>query len=55
MASRLERPRSVLELFFATRDDPPEWDVFDRERSAEIAIRDRFLDPAWHGLRMGPI
>jgi type I restriction enzyme R subunit len=28
------------------KDDPPEWAEFDRERAAEIAIRDRFLDPA---------
>lgn len=27
------------------KDDPPAWAVWDRERSAEIAIRDRFLDP----------
>jgi type I restriction enzyme R subunit len=28
------------------KDDPAEWAEFDRERAAEIAIRDRFLDPA---------
>jgi type I restriction enzyme R subunit len=28
------------------KDDPPEWRVFERDRSAEIALRDRFLDPA---------
>jgi type I restriction enzyme R subunit len=28
------------------KDDPEEWSEFDRERPAEIAIRDRFLDPA---------
>jgi type I restriction enzyme R subunit len=28
------------------KDDPKEWSEFDRERAAEIKIRDRFLDPA---------
>lgn len=28
------------------KDDPKEWSAFDRERAAEIKIRDRFLDPA---------
>ncbi len=28
------------------KDDPPDWRAFDRDRAAEIAIRDRFLDPA---------
>jgi len=27
------------------KDDPPAWAVWDRDRPAEIAIRDRFLDP----------
>jgi type I restriction enzyme R subunit len=27
------------------KDDPAEWGVWDRDRPAEIAIRDRFLDP----------
>jgi type I restriction enzyme R subunit len=33
-------------IMTTAKDDPPEWAEFDRERSAEIAIRDRFLDPA---------
>jgi type I restriction enzyme R subunit len=36
----------AMVVMTTAKDDPPEWDVFDRERSAEIAIRDRFLDPA---------
>jgi len=28
------------------KDDPKEWSEFDRDRAAEIRIRDRFLDPA---------
>ena len=41
--SRARRPTLVMTT---AKDDPPEWRVFDRERSAEIALRDRFLDPA---------
>jgi type I restriction enzyme R subunit len=36
----------AMVVMTTAKDDPLEWDVFDRERSAEIAIRDRFLDPA---------
>jgi type I restriction enzyme R subunit len=36
----------AMVVMTTAKDDPPAWDVFDRERSAEIAIRDRFLDPA---------
>lgn len=36
----------AMVVMTTAKDDPPEWDLFDRERSAEIAIRDRFLDPA---------
>jgi type I restriction enzyme R subunit len=28
------------------KDDPPAWSAWDRDRPAEMAIRDRFLDPA---------
>jgi type I restriction enzyme R subunit len=28
------------------KDDPKDWSAFDRDRAAEIRIRDRFLDPS---------
>jgi type I restriction enzyme R subunit len=33
-------------IMTCAKDDPPEWSQFDRDRPAEIAVRDRFLDPA---------
>ena len=44
---KLLRADEEAEVVMTTaKDDPVEWSVFDRERAAEIAIRDRFLDPA---------
>ena len=44
---QLLRADEEAEVVMTTaKDDPVEWSIFDRERAAEIAIRDRFLDPA---------
>ena len=43
---RLLPGEEAMVVMTTAKDDPPEWDAFDRERSAEIAIRDRFLDSA---------
>ncbi len=39
-------PGEEAEVVMTTaKDDPVEWSVFDRDRPAEMRIRDRFLDP----------
>jgi type I restriction enzyme R subunit len=39
-------PDEATVVMTTAKDDPLEWSVWDRDRAAEMTIRDRFLDPA---------
>jgi type I restriction enzyme R subunit len=44
ISALLEPGEEATVVMTTAKDDPPEWAVWDRDRPAEIAVRDRFLD-----------
>lgn len=39
------QPGEATVVMTTAKDDPKDWSAFDRDRPAEIKVRDRFLDP----------
>ncbi|RIK05386.1 MAG: type I restriction endonuclease subunit R [Acidobacteria bacterium] len=45
ISSLLRDGEEATVVMTCAKDDPAEWSAFDRERDAEIKVRNRFLDP----------